>query len=169
LAKHTEEQEVVLCIDKDASSFTVVRGYDGTEAIPHDSGTLIEHTTTAIDYRESGIARVDITERDAMEGEELWEGRVVYNTEASRLDFYNGLAWMGVIPVGTVIRFSASTPPTGFLLCNRQEVLRDDYPELNALYSTDGYPYGDGDGSTTFNVPDLRGKFVIGVDSSNAA
>jgi microcystin-dependent protein len=166
LAKHTEEQEVVLCINKDASSFTVVRGYDGTEAIPHGGGTLIEHTTTAIDYRESGIARVDITERDAMEGEELWEGRVVYNTDAKRFDFYTGTIWAGLLPVGALIPFAGSSAPDGFLLCNGDAVSRTTYAELFAEIGT---TFGEGDGSTTFNLPDFRGRMPIGVAASGTA
>ena len=52
---------------------------------------------------------------------------------------------------------------TGILYCNGQEVLRATYP---ILYGTIGDLYGAGDGTTTFNVPDLRGMYMRGVDLS---
>lgn len=166
LAGSTEDEEIVLCTDKDATTFTVERGYDGTTAVAHDGGTLVEHTSAALDYRESGIARVDITERDAMEGEELWEGRVVYNTDAKRFDFYTGTIWAGLLPVGALIPFAGSSAPDGFLLCNGDAVSRTTYAELFAEIGT---TFGEGDGSTTFNLPDFRGRMAIGVAASGTA
>lgn len=54
-----------------------------------------------------------------------------------------------------------STVPTGWLYCNGQEVSRTTYARLFALIGTD---YGNGNGSTTFNLPDLRGEFLRGQD-----
>lgn len=53
--------------------------------------------------------------------------------------------------------------PTGFLECNGQAVSRSTY---SLLFSTIGTTYGSGDGSTTFNVPDVRQKFIMGVAAS---
>lgn len=64
-------------------------------------------------------------------------------------------------PVGTVDDFAGATAPTGWLLCYGQAVSRTDYADLFAVIGTD---YGSGDGSTTFNVPDLRGRVVAGQD-----
>lgn len=63
--------------------------------------------------------------------------------------------------IGTVAFFAFSTPPTGWLKCNGQAISRSTY---SALFTAMGTAYGMGDGSTTFNVPDLRGEFIRGVD-----
>jgi microcystin-dependent protein len=67
-----------------------------------------------------------------------------------------------VIPVGTVIATARPSAPTGYLLCEGQAVSRTKYANLFAAVST---TYGAGDGSTTFNLPDLRGRVPIGVDA----
>ena len=65
-------------------------------------------------------------------------------------------------PAGALMQFAGTTAPTGFLLCEGQAVSRNAYPDLNTVLQTAGYPYGSGDGSTTFNVPDLRGRVAVG-------
>lgn len=72
------------------------------------------------------------------------------------------------VPTGGILAWSSNTAPTGFLLCNGAAVSRATYSDLNALYAaaTPTYPYGNGDGSSTFNLPDLRGAFVLGVAAS---
>jgi microcystin-dependent protein len=64
-------------------------------------------------------------------------------------------------PAGTVIYTARSTAPTGYLKANGDAVSRTTYA---TLFSAIGTTYGGGDGSTTFNLPDLRGEFVRGLD-----
>jgi len=64
-------------------------------------------------------------------------------------------------PPGSVIMVAMSNAPTGYLKCNGAAVSRTTYATLLAAI---GLTYGAGDGSTTFNVPDLRGEFVRGLD-----
>jgi microcystin-dependent protein len=64
-------------------------------------------------------------------------------------------------PTGTVVDYAGSTAPTGWLLCYGQAVSRTTYADLFAVIGT---TYGAGDGSTTFNVPDLRGRVTAGKD-----
>ena len=64
-------------------------------------------------------------------------------------------------PAGTVIYTARSTAPTGYLKANGDAVSRTTY---STLFSAIGTTYGAGDGSTTFNLPDLRGEFVRGLD-----
>ena len=66
-------------------------------------------------------------------------------------------------PVGSVIMFAASTPPSGYLIANGAEVSRTTYA---GLYAVIGTTFGDGDGSLTFNLPDMRGYFARGWDST---
>lgn len=65
-------------------------------------------------------------------------------------------------PVGMIVDFAGATPPTGWMLCLGQAIPRAGYPEL---FQTIGTTYGVGDGSTTYNLPDCRGRFTAGVDA----
>jgi len=65
--------------------------------------------------------------------------------------------------VGTVVAFAGPTDriPHGWLLCDGREIKIAEYPEL---YDTVGTAWGAGNGRTTFNLPDLRGRFLRGAD-----
>ena len=65
-------------------------------------------------------------------------------------------------PAGTVSAFAGTSEPDGYFFCDGQEVNRATNSEL---FSAIGTTFGSGDGSTTFNVPDLRGEFIRGWDS----
>jgi phage-related tail fiber protein len=67
------------------------------------------------------------------------------------------------IPTGQIIYVATSSAPTGYLKANGAAVSRTTYATLFAAIGT---TFGVGDGSTTFNVPDLRGEFVRGWDDS---
>jgi microcystin-dependent protein len=68
------------------------------------------------------------------------------------------------VPIGGVILWTTSAAPSAqYLLCDGSAVSRAAYPVLNALASAAGYPDGNGDGSTTFNLPDLRGRVAVGT------
>lgn len=75
------------------------------------------------------------------------------------------------VPAGCVSHFAMNTPPAGWLKANGAAVSRTSYA---ALFSAIGTTFGAGDGSTTFNLPDLRGEFIRnwddgrGVDSGRA-
>lgn len=70
----------------------------------------------------------------------------------------NGNALM---PAGIILPYAGSAAPDGYLLCYGQAVSRSTYA---ALFSAIGTTYGVGDASTTFNVPDLRGRVIAGQD-----
>lgn len=63
---------------------------------------------------------------------------------------------------GVVFPFAGTTAPTGWLLCAGQAVNRTTYA---ALFAVIGTTYGSGNGTTTFNVPDLRGRVIAGADN----
>lgn len=65
------------------------------------------------------------------------------------------------VPTGSISAFGGTTVPSGWLECNGAAVSRTTYA---ALFAVVGTAHGAGDGSTTFNVPDLRGEFVRGWD-----
>jgi len=64
-------------------------------------------------------------------------------------------------PIGTVADYAGVTEPAGWLFCYGQAISRTTYADLFAVLST---TYGVGDGSTTFNLPDLRGRVIAGQD-----
>ena len=66
------------------------------------------------------------------------------------------------VPVGTVEYFATTTPPAGYLKADGAAVGRETYPDL---YAAIGTTFGEGDGSTTFNLPDLIDRFAQGSDT----
>ena len=74
-----------------------------------------------------------------------------------------GVVWLVILadhnPAGTVLAFAGDTIPTGYLACNGAAISRSTYA---ALFAAIGDTYGSGDGSTTFNLPNLTDKFIQG-------
>lgn len=68
-----------------------------------------------------------------------------------------------VMPTASIMPFAGAAAPTGFLLCQGQAISRTTYATLFTALGGVGSPFGLGDGSTTFNVPDLRGIFIRGA------
>lgn len=69
------------------------------------------------------------------------------------------------VPIGTIAEWGATTPPDNWLLLDGQAVSRVTYSELFSLYGT---TYGAGDGSTTFNLPDFRGRVGVGLSDGDS-
>lgn len=67
-----------------------------------------------------------------------------------------------VIPTGTILDYAGTSAPSGYLLCYGQAVSRTTYADLFSLVGT---AFGSGDGSTTFNIPDCRGRAKVGLDN----
>lgn len=68
--------------------------------------------------------------------------------------------------VGQIIAYAGANEPLGWLKCDGQAVSRTTY---SALFSVIGTTYGSGNGSTTFNLPDLKGRTIVGVDPSDTS
>lgn len=84
-------------------------------------------------------------------GTETWEGQAA------------AAGGGGEAPTGAIMMWPTSSAPTGWLECDGSTVSRTTYSDL---FSVLGETYGDGDESTTFEIPDLRGEFVRGWDNS---
>lgn len=69
----------------------------------------------------------------------------------------------GLFPSGAIIEYGGISAPAGWLICDGSPVSRSTYA---ALFAVIGTAYGSGDGSTTFNLPDRRGRFGVGVDGT---
>lgn len=65
------------------------------------------------------------------------------------------------VPVGMIMQWTKASTPTGFIVCDGSAVSRTTYA---ALFDAIGTTHGVGDGSTTFNLPDLQGKLPVGDD-----
>lgn len=70
-----------------------------------------------------------------------------------------------LMPVGTIMAFAGAVAPDGWLLCDGQAISRVDYADLFALVDL---TYGFGNGSTTFNIPDLRGRVAVGRSTGDS-
>jgi len=88
------------------------------------------------------------------------------NYEATKYDF-SGANLTGIegIPTATIVPWSSASVPTGFLECNGQAVSRSTYSALFAIVAS---TYGGGDGSSTFNVPDLQDNVAMGKSGTKA-
>ena len=77
---------------------------------------------------------------------------------------WTSLSRSGTLP-GTIIDFAGTSAPAGYLVCNGAAISRDTYA---ALFAAIGITWGNGNGSTTFNLPNLQSRFRLGSDSSRA-
>jgi microcystin-dependent protein len=69
------------------------------------------------------------------------------------------------LPAGIVVAYAAAAAPTGWLLCDGSAVGRSTYA---ALFAAIGTTYGAGDGTTTFNLPNLKGRTPVGLDAAQS-
>jgi len=88
------------------------------------------------------------------------------NYEATRYDF-DGANLTGIegIPTATIVPWTDSSVPSGFLECDGSAVSRSTYADLFAIVGT---TYGVGDGATTFNLPDLQDNVAVGKSGTKA-
>jgi microcystin-dependent protein len=103
------------------------------------------------------------------------DGTTVADSSASKLWTRIGGAWVAMggagggaaAPTGSVSMFAGSVAPTGWVICDGTAKKRSgtdpDGSDYTALFAVIGTTYGTGDGSTTFNLPDLRGRIPVGL------
>lgn len=90
---------------------------------------------------------------------DLWGGQL--NANWSSIDTLLKTALNAICPVGSVLDYGGTAAPSLWLLCYGQAIDRTTYADL---FTAIGTTYGAGDGVTTFNVPDIRGRVVAGQD-----
>lgn len=88
-------------------------------------------------------------------------GQVLTSNGASALPTWQS----GSSPTGTILAFGGTSVPSGFLLCDGTAYSRTTFSTLFGAIASN---FGNGDGSTTFNVPDLRGMFLRGVNGTSS-
>lgn len=84
------------------------------------------------------------------------DGKVLYNGEEIQGSLYS-------VPIGTILSYSAITPPNGFLVCDGSEVSKTTYADL---FKVIGDTYGTATDTSKFKLPDLRDKFVQGANGN---
>lgn len=94
-------------------------------------------------------------------------GEISIDTSSKNLRIHDGSTAGGyeVIPAGTIVAYGGATAPAGWLLCDASAVSRTTYARLFAIIGT---AFGVGDGTTTFNVPELRDRLTLGKGTNNA-
>lgn len=127
-----------------------------------DESTLIFDSSdnSKLKVKASGITATEL-HTDAVETDKIKDG----NVTAAKLASGIGVT----IPVGTIMMYGADADtsgnnPSGWLLCNGYAASRTTYADL---FNKIGTTYGSGDGSTTFNLPDLRGVFPKGAGTTD--
>lgn len=83
-------------------------------------------------------------------------------TAARMNNIENGIA-SGMAPTGCILPYGGNNAPQGWLLCDGSAVNRATYEDL---FNVIGVTYGEGDNSTTFNLPDMKGRVAVGLNSS---
>jgi microcystin-dependent protein len=120
-------------------------------------------------------AGMTTAQRDAIPPGSRPPGTLIFNTTTGRPEANMGSdaspSWQGQyieFPVGAIVDWpwASAGIPSWAALCYGQAISRTTYAALNALASAAGYAvYGAGDGSTTFNLPDMRGRASLGKDN----
>jgi microcystin-dependent protein len=85
--------------------------------------------------------------------------QIKVKSDGSGLEWFTPSQSSSSNPVGTILSFASATAPSGYLVCDGSAVSRTTYSDL---FTVIGTTWGAGDGSTTFNIPDLRGRTQIG-------
>lgn len=117
--------------------------------------TFSDGTTSGLYHAGSGVVKV----AGAGSNVAIFDPTAAGSGQSGALITYGNGAVLS--PVGQVAMYAGSTAPAGWALCYGQAISRSSYPEL---YNTIGTTYGSGDGSTTYNLPDLRGRVIAGKD-----
>ena len=153
-ATHTELS--VMDGDTAATSTTLV---DADRTVINDAGTMKQVAMSDVtSYINSSMTLRD----DVVTTSSIADNAVVTTSIADGAVTAAKLAVGAAFVSGMVMPFAGSSAPSGWLLAFGQDVSRTTYA---ALFSAIGTTYGAGDGSSTFTLPDLRGRVVAGQDN----
>ena len=148
------------------NGFATENSYE-IEIIVTDSLSSKSDTTILI----AGEPAMDIYHSNISIGGYYNENEAQYQAQFKKaVNFYGGIYKNGVeiggesLPIGSMIPFgSQENIPSNWKICDGSAISRQTYADL---FSVIGTSYGAGDGSTTFNLPDKRGRVSVGLDSS---
>lgn len=101
----------------------------------------------------------------------LYDGEICIESDTNKFKFGDGVTrwndlpyYSGGTPTGTILPFGGIEPPDEFLICDGSQVSRSEYADL---FNVIGTRFGNGDGHSTFTLPDLIERTTWGVESSN--
>lgn len=191
LSPGSSKEEKVLVTGITSTTLTIERAKDDTAASAHDGGATIYPVFSAVEANEANlVASAMTTKGDLIVTDGLTINRLGVGTNNHVLQAdstaANGLKWGQVgtsniadggvtlaklasalqeflVPTGSINAWSTNTAPTGWQLCDGTAVSRTTYA---ALFAVIGTTYGAGDGTTTFNLPNLKGRAIVGRDSA---
>jgi len=128
---------------------------------PADESTIVKDTGTGkLKVPSNGIGSNELSSDASVDAnrsvdtDHIKDGSVT----AAKLD---SAAVSVLMPTASLMPYAGSAAPTGYLLCDGAAISRTTYSDLFGIVGT---TYGVGDGSTTFNIPDLRGRVIAGQD-----
>jgi microcystin-dependent protein len=124
-------------------------------AIGTNTHVLQADSTATNGFKWAQVATAGIAD-GAVTSAKIANGTIVLEDLAAALQAF-------LVPTGSINAWSTNTAPTGWQLCDGSLVSRTTYA---ALFGVIGETYGAGDGSTTFALPNLKGKVVVGRDAS---
>jgi microcystin-dependent protein len=153
-ATHTEINAVA---DGDTAA-TATTLVDGDRFVMNDDGTMKQVAITDVQtYVDANMTlRTDVVTTDSIADDAVTTAKIP-DAAITAAKLAVGAAFVA----GMVMPFAGSSAPSGWLLAYGQDVSRTTYSDL---FSAIGTTYGSGDGSTTFTLPDLRGRTVAGQD-----
>ena len=125
----------------------------GTNQTADDSTIQVDGSGGYLKVKSAGISSNELA-TDSVITAKIQDGAVT----AAKLD---SAAVSVLMPTASLMPYAGSSAPTGYLLCDGAAISRTTYSDLFGVVGT---IYGVGDGSTTFNIPDLRGRVIAGQD-----
>lgn len=128
----------------------VGQAYFTSAADTTDNSTLTLGSSK-LKVRDAGITATQLA-TDSVINAKIQDGAVT----AAKLD---AAAVSVLMPTGSIMPYAGSSAPTGYLLCDGAAISRSTYSTLFGVLAT---TYGSGDGSSTYNIPDLRGRVIAG-------
>jgi microcystin-dependent protein len=146
------------------TSATEAHGATGAVVGTTNTQTLTNKTLTNPKINENVAVTATATEINLLDGVTASTAEINY-LDGVTSNIQTQFDSIQSLPSGVITAFGGSSAPTGYLLCDGTAVSRATYSALFGIIST---TYGVGDNSTTFNVPNLKGKVAVGRDSSQA-